>query len=1411
MFGKIVKLVVLFAVCSFALSANVWAADTIGLESLVETPGHAAYLQVTPDRPSDGQTVYRDPPRFTWTREADPSTMEYNDTPLRQYRFQVASDAGFTTLLVNVVTDSNGYNMLAPFNISQAWWRVGYLVPGDPGTVEQWSATRTFYIDPGHIDWDRSYLADETYLTSKAQHPRVIFNPTNIPLIRAWIATDSRAMSQLNEVKDFANDALAATSWGSATGSNFEWKGLRSVALAWMLTGDAKYLDSGMTAQMLVDLSNLFLAANLDSKDDYDGHNIRAMAMAFDWLYHEMTQAQRDQVINAMDLRAFHIINRFGFRNDEGTNVGNSSLWRVGDGHMFDNFNLTMYTAMAAWEHSANLRELFDKGMNYHLGMTCWAGSESGQNQGFGYGTYHHVDILNYVFIANTIFPEVEFDKNPYLDTADFFGRMVPVGLPFTNWGDGRWRLDGANNSISSWAEMHSYIRNDGVTYNHFLNENGGGVVERWNNEFMYVDIPLRWYYSAPTPVAETTKGAVYPLEGWATAAASAPSEPAAVANGVGFSFRSSPRVNVTTHSGFYDLSFQAYAYGEMLNYPGHDRQTNLNMQHNSISHNTLLIDGLGQNQAFGYTYQWHEYVARIVAFDEADDYIYVCGDATNSYPHNTFPSGKKGVIAIFRSQDASHLERMRRHMLLMRGKYIVIFDEARASKPSTFTWLYSIEDETWTWSDTSKADFMYEQGNVDIYLKHIGNNAALDINTWIEDEALHINPITGEEWADGGSTDPGTYRKSPKRRLWISNSQPTQAHTFLSVLYPVDNGGPAPTINRINDKTVEVIYGSDHDVITFDAAYEAIATLVIDIGKVKGRQIFYNNSAWDGNDTAANAADDGAIATDKQPLLNGQIASFANYTSYSKGINGIMVDIADLPTTPTAADFQFKAGSNSIPSGWAAAPDPTSITVRTGAGAMGSDRVTILWADGAITNRWLEVTVKATSNTGLEDDDVFYFGNAIGETGNSASDAQVTPTDEVEVRNNPASLAINPAAVTHSCDFNRDKKVGPTDMILCRNNGTNSSTALPLIVLIPNTAPTVLAGSDATITLPTDTVSLDGTVTDDGYPDPPATVTTTWSKVSGPGTVTFVNDAAVDTDATFTVPGDYVLQLEADDTDLTSSDQVAITVNPDPSFNYAPAVDAGADKAITLPTNSVSIDATVTDDGNPNPPSTVTYAWTQISGTAGVVFGTPTAVDTTATFPAADIYVLRLTANDSELAAYDDVTVTVSNPPSMGAFQESGGMVVMEAENFSNNDTNSSSTNWFEDTAFTGYAGPGYMQAIGGSNQTWDTGAELGFDIDFETVGTYSIWLRVNINSVSSRFVAIGMDDARIGNSLSYTDSYLTWDWIKHTSDVAVSVGEHKFQIRRMNRHYRVDRIILTTDTGFTPTGTGPAESPKL
>ncbi|OGE79154.1 MAG: hypothetical protein A2751_05960 [Candidatus Doudnabacteria bacterium RIFCSPHIGHO2_01_FULL_46_14] len=102
---------------------------------------------------------------------------------------------------------------------------------------------------------------------------------------------------------------------------------------------------------------------------------------------------------------------------------------------------------------------------------------------------------------------------------------------------------------------------------------------------------------------------------------------------------------------------------------------------------------------------------------------------------------------------------------------------------------------------------------------------------------------------------------------------------------------------------------------------------------------------------------------------------------------------------------------------------------------------------------------------------------------------------------------------------------------------------------------------------------------------------------------------------------------------------------SPPPPTNVAPSVNAGTDQNIILPA-SANLDGTVSDDGLPNPPASVTTVWSQVSGPGIATFGNANAVDTTAVFSASGVYVLRLTASDSVLAAQDDIVITVDTPP---------------------------------------------------------------------------------------------------------------------------------------------------------------------
>lgn len=220
-------------------------------------------------------------------------------------------------------------------------------------------------------------------------------------------------------------------------------------------------------------------------------------------------------------------------------------------------------------------------------------------------------------------------------------------------------------------------------------------------------------------------------------------------------------------------------------------------------------------------------------------------------------------------------------------------------------------------------------------------------------------------------------------------------------------------------------------------------AQFTVHVVGVVGRYVAYNNSKFDGNDPAANAADDRAIAPDKTALLAGQVATIANYTSYSKGINNVIIDVLNLPagSVLTSADFSFKTGNDNSPAQWSRGPSPLSITLRRGAGRGGSDRIEIVWSDfvlndptSAVANGWLQVGLLANANTGLATSDVFYFGNAVGETGDDAANARVTGTDDALV----AANFNAGAAIDNRYDYNRDGVVDAVDLSTTNNRHTD-------------------------------------------------------------------------------------------------------------------------------------------------------------------------------------------------------------------------------------------------------------------------------------------------------------------------------------------------------------------------------------
>ncbi len=145
------------------------------------------------------------------------------------------------------------------------------------------------------------------------------------------------------------------------------------------------------------------------------------------------------------------------------------------------------------------------------------------------------------------------------------------------------------------------------------------------------------------------------------------------------------------------------------------------------------------------------------------------------------------------------------------------------------------------------------------------------------------------------------------------------------------------------------------------------------------------------------------------------------------------------------------------------------------------------------------------------------------------------------------------------------------------------------------NVAPFVSAGADGSTVLP-QPAALGGNASDDGLP---GALTTTWSKRSGPGTVTFADPAAEATTAGFSAPGAYILRLIADDTQVKTFDDVTITTSV-PEVNIT-ANSPGANEA-----NDGVAAYTITRTGSGDSTMAVQFS---VGGTASIADYTSTAL----------------------------------------------------------------------------------------------------------------------------------------------------------------------------------------------------------
>ena len=135
------------------------------------------------------------------------------------------------------------------------------------------------------------------------------------------------------------------------------------------------------------------------------------------------------------------------------------------------------------------------------------------------------------------------------------------------------------------------------------------------------------------------------------------------------------------------------------------------------------------------------------------------------------------------------------------------------------------------------------------------------------------------------------------------------------------------------------------------------------------------------------------------------------------------------------------------------------------------------------------------------------------------------------------------------------------------------------------------------------------------------------------------------------------------------------------------------------------------------------------------------------------------------------------------------------------------------------GYAGSGYLSAWPDVDRQYsltliETSPELGYTINFTIPGTYTVWLRGYAPNGAGDSVYVGLDEQPVTRLTGFPPRQ--WSWANQDqagNRVTISVtaaGHHSLRLWRREDGLRLDRVVLTTDSGYNPSDLGPTESQR-
>ncbi len=435
--------------------------------------------------------------------------------------------------------------------------------------------------------------------------------------------------------------------------------------------------------------------------------------------------------------------------------------------------------------------------------------------------------------------------------------------------------------------------------------------------------------------------------------------------------------------------------------------------------------------------------------------------------------------------------------------------------------------------------------------------------------------------------------------------------------------------------------------------------------------------------------------------------------------------------------------------------------------------------------------------------------------------DGNTTPGDVVAIPFGPPGDVNGLTGIVNGTHAYVDEGVYEVVVMVADDDGAEESVVMDqLLVTVVNAAPVVDAGEDV-VGLEGTPIEIAASFTDAGILDT-HTALIDW----GDGTQ---SDADVDPlgrivtgTHIFADSGPHVITVIVTDNDgdTGSSSLIASIGNVAPEMS-----ELGEDRMFEYPAEVTLDPLTFTDAGTLDT-HIATIDWGDGSalelGTVDEVPTGPPGSETAANgmvtfgshiYETGGIFTVTVTLTDDNGGETVDSLTVISLPlPRQFPFVEIDGMVVMEAESYSESRPGSTHE-WIESDATPDFTGSGAMFASPNNGTLLESvfavvdGPALDYQVNFEATGDYRLWIRGKGATAFDNSVHAGINGLPGTQFISVRDDG-QWDWDFVVIKV-LSPGIHTINLWMREDGFYVDRLILTDDPSLIPSTTF-SESPR-